>query len=129
MKNKLVFAALAAALSATAFAGARYGGPTFIAGNQATGNLGDARSSNNDRELIGCSKYGWSGTTGPGYVFCWAVTAEGDQLTCSSENNQAMINATAAIGTASLIMFFANKDGTCASIDVQNYSGYTPMVP
>jgi hypothetical protein len=130
MNKKLVFIALgAAAFAATAYAGRISTGPVGVSGSFGYGNLGDARASADDQQMIGCNTFGWAQTTGPGYVFCWAVTAEGKQLACSKQDNASFVNAASAVGPASYISFGVDKEGYCDSLDVQNFSAYTPMVP
>lgn len=130
-KNKLICLTLtiAAVAAATAYAGRKDFGPVTVSGSYGSGNLGSARASGNTVELIGCDTFGWAQTTGPGYVFCWAVDASGRQLTCSREGNASMVNAASAIGPASYVSFGADKLGYCDSLDVQNFSSYQPMVP
>src|SRR5205085_2423790 len=102
-------------------------GPVGVNASAGYGNVGDARSSANTTEHIGCNTYGYAGATS-GYTFCWAVDSRNNAAMCSS-TDPTIVQASTAITSYSYIVFQFDKTGTCTSLDVQNYSNYSPMVP
>lgn len=127
MKRLAIAAILGTLVTASAQAGQKSTYPVGISGSSAYGAIGDARSSANPVEHIGCNVFGWSGATS-GYAFCWAVDSMGHSLQCSSSNPY-IVQAAAAVTSFSYINFQADKGGYCTQLDVQNHSQYAPMVP
>jgi hypothetical protein len=127
-KSSLAIVACAA-LASTALAGYKFHAnpPVLVTSSSGSGILGDARASANNIERIGCLTYGYAGSTS-GYTFCSAVDAGYKNAACSS-TNPSIVQAASAIGPASSITFRFDASGTCTSLDVQNFSEYTPMVP
>jgi hypothetical protein len=97
----------------------------------AYGCLSAGRASGDSVQYIGCSVYGDS--DGSHTIECWARSATGEFLSCSSNsgttNLGGLVAAVSTMNSSASITFAANKDGGCASIRVTTTSSIPPMVP
>jgi hypothetical protein len=93
--------------------------------NSCSGVLGDARSSGNSTEYIGCSR---SGGNTWGDVYCYCMTAAGNFYSCSSSSVNQM-DAVLSLTPSSRIWFLPAADGTCTQISISNDSSLSPVVP
>jgi hypothetical protein len=96
--------------------------PTFRSGS---GSVGTARASADGNEQIGCSV---ESTIGGVFARCKARTAAGVYLECTS-GAAPIVQAAAAIGSASRLYFTENLMGGCTGLQVDNESNWKPMVP
>ncbi len=127
MMKKLLGAALVcAAVGGVAQAGHKQSDNVGISGNQAWGGLGDARSSSNTVEYIGCQVISWSGS--PALAYCTARDELGTFLSCSSSEPE-LVKAAQSLGPTGRITFIANKDGSCQILWTSNMSYDAPPVP
>lgn len=125
MKTKLAIAAFAAAaaIGSTAFAGAHYANPVYVATGIAYGQLHAARFSSNTKEFIGCAVMGNTTSTTTTYVSCSASDASGKSVYCSKYNpSYQLIQAAQAANEASYIIFNLNSNYECTYVYVSNNS-------
>ena len=127
MKRILLSALLGTVLAGSSYAGVKVGGQVTVNASAGSGNVGDARRSASAYEQIGCSTYGYAGAAS-GYTYCWAVDYWNKSVACASTDAN-IVRAAAAITSFSFISFQLDKNGACTSLDVQNRSSLTPMVP
>ena len=126
MKRLLLAALVASALGGAALAGNHQLHPVVIQDDTAWGNLGDARSSANGSEYIGCHVFG-SAASNP-LAICEARDERGASLFCST-SEPAMVTAATAFGPTAFVTFGVNKDGQCRHVWSINLSYYAPAVP
>ncbi|GHG71177.1 hypothetical protein [Comamonas sp. JC664] len=112
----------------TAHAGAKFSfGVTVDTTNRyANGNLGDARSSADVLQFIGC--HTTARRASATYMVCEARDAWGVYGTCSSMDAN-LIAAIQGIGPSSSILFKWDAAGECTDIEVRNSSHYAPVTP
>ena len=98
---------------------------TYATYRSGSGAMGTARNSADANQQIGCRV---EASTGSNFARCLARTAAGAYLECTT-SSAAIVQAAAAIGSASRIYFTENLAGTCTSLHAQNESNWKPMVP
>lgn len=125
MKKLLLPVLVASALGGTALAGMHQIHPVVIQDDTAWGNLGDARSSANGSEYIGCHVFGASGSS---MAICEARDERGSSLFCSS-TDPAQVTAASSFGPTAFVTFGVDKDGRCRHIWTLNLSYYAPAAP
>ena len=122
---KILSALLATAAGTPVWAGAKETAPVTVAKakHAAEGALGDARSSADARQFIGCFVYASTGQ--PAHIHCTATDAAGATLTCDS-TEPGFVAAAQAVGTDSFLEFRTDAAGKCISIGVSNNSATAP---
>jgi hypothetical protein len=134
-RTKVTIVAVAAlcvggTLLGKARAGLNYTQPVVVhrwpdGSGEAYGALGDARSSADSTQYIGCSVYAAAGyTTGD----CYGRDSSGNWFGCSTLQSS-FVQVAASIGGASSLRVAWNTGGDCTDLTVYNYSYNTPMVP
>ncbi len=130
MKNLFRCALAALALvSASAFAGMTQ--PQVVQidmdARSALGDMVTARTANNDVEFIGCGIRHIDDGAGGAFElgFCQAADADGEQITCFSQN-PGLLDAIAAITDSSFITFGWDEMENCIRIGTSAQSFYLP---
>jgi hypothetical protein len=87
----------------------------------ANGDLGFVHNSSNRLEFIGCQ-------LGPGFVYCYAQSAEGKYRTCAG-GGAAMTNTVRSLKSDSSLTFYWDASGYCTTIYVDNQSSSSHKKP
>jgi hypothetical protein len=115
------------ALGGVALGGQQWGNPVEVnlSAGYARGSLGDARSSADFVQMIGCYN-----SSGPGYavVACEAQDASGVYKSCATSDPY-MVASARSIGAGSYVFFRWDASGNCTAVHVTNYSTIRPMTP
>ena len=98
-----------------------------LEGGIATGQIGNARYSDNDVEYIGCgTRNNDDGAGGvSGFAFCQAGDLEGDQVVCVT-TNPGLIERMESISAFSFVTFQWNEDFDCIRM---GYSTQSLLLP
>lgn len=113
---------LAAAVAAQA--GTKYSAYVAVGSTYAYGSMGQARSSADSNQYIGCYS---AATATLHYAICSARDASGDSGSCRTYDDK-MIRVAEAAGSDSVIEFHWSGS-TCTYINVMNDSRYAPRQP
>ena len=128
-KLPILAAAVAAiAVTAAAYAGNHITSPVVVykdsgdVGGLANGSVYSARYYTTDAsQYIGCQSVAYPGSSG--YVFCSAVDAHNNYLSCLTSNaDDTTRTAIASVNTSSFILFEADTSGKCTIIAISNFS-------
>lgn len=125
MKRIVLLGSLAVSSLIASMAWAGYKNPqnVWINGGTASGTLGDARDSVDEKSSIGCGVD--ANTQAPGYTtVCAATDAKGNHLDCISTDKR-FAHVAMSIKGDSYVLFISDR-GTCTDLTVYNRSEYTP---
>jgi len=109
----------------SARAGMRAADPVTLGGGWASGNLGQARASDNYNEAIGCYLFSYTDFV---YIDCIGRDGAGNSLTCFSSNPNFIAAVQASAGD-SYIAFHVDDNGGCDMMQVTNSSVFAPKEP
>lgn len=104
-------------------AGPKYMYPVSISSTSASGSLGTARNSTDNRQQIGCYVYS---NYEPPLAYCIAHSANDVWATCQT-NTAKYVTAASSINGDSWISF-SWTGGTCTSINIGNHSFLEPKL-
>lgn len=125
-KHKVLFALAFAAVLATgnpALAGYKSVWPVVVSlsARYAQGSLGSARNSADSSQYIGCTLH-------PGFIYCGAVDANRNFLSCTS-SAPSFVSLVQSLGDEGALYFAADASGNCTSLLVYTYSYWEPKQP
>lgn len=113
----------------TALAGYKYvaGVTVDLVNRKASGSLADARASADTLQYIGC-RTDASSSTGNLSIYCAAQDANRVKAECYT-TAPSFVQALAAIQSDSILVFTWDANGTCTSLNVENWSSNSPKQP
>jgi hypothetical protein len=123
-RNTVRILAALVALTASAYAGAKYNYNVYVGTTMSYGTMGTARASVDNYQFLGCYKYG---TNTYSSVTCTARDATGKQMACFSRNAD-LKDAASGITDGAYISFHLDPADTakCDSLLVDAASAYAP---
>jgi len=127
MTKRNIIAALLA-MSASAFAGAKYNYSVYVGTTLSWGAMGTARASADNYQYIGCTKYANNSYSS---VTCTAHDSTGKAMSCYSRTNAEMKDVVSGISDGAYIAFQldSNDNTKCGMVQVDVSSAHAPPQP